>query len=71
MPSSSRAQHRFMEAIEHDPAFRRRSGVPKDVAEDFDAADAHSHGWKKREHAKKAVDSGMSPDIYKALYGDC
>jgi hypothetical protein len=70
MPSESRSQHNYFEAIEHDPAFRHKTGVSRDVAQEFTNADERSHDWKKREHvAKKAAEQGMSPEIYKALYG--
>lgn len=39
MPSKSRKQHMFMEAIAHDPAFARRAGVAQSVGKDFAAAD--------------------------------
>jgi hypothetical protein len=71
MPSRSRAQHNLFEAAAHDPAVRRRTGIPRDVADEFTAADAHNHKWKKQDHvAKKAADQGMSPEIYKSLYGE-
>jgi hypothetical protein len=40
MPSKSPKQHNFMEAVDHDPAFARRAGVPQSVGRDFVAADA-------------------------------
>ena len=39
MPSKSPAQHRFMEAIAHDPGFAKKAGVPVSVGQDFAAAD--------------------------------
>lgn len=39
MPSVSAKQHRFMEAVAHDPAFARKAGVPQKVGKDFAAAD--------------------------------
>ena len=39
MPSSSAKQHRFMEAIAHNPAFAKKAGVPQSVGKDFAAAD--------------------------------
>ena len=39
MPSKSPKQHRFMEAIAHDPAFAQRAGVPQSVGQDFVQAD--------------------------------
>lgn len=40
MPSVSSKQHRFMEAVAHDPAFARKVGVPQSVGQDFATADA-------------------------------
>jgi hypothetical protein len=39
MPSKSAKQHRFMEAIAHNPAFAKKVGVPQTVGKDFSAAD--------------------------------
>lgn len=39
MPSTSARQHRFMEAVAHDPGFAKKAGVPQSVGKDFAAAD--------------------------------
>ena len=39
MPSSSAKQHRFMEAVAHNPAFAKKAGVPQSVGQDFSKAD--------------------------------
>ena len=39
MPSSSRKQHNFMEAVAHNPAFAKKAGVPQSVGKDFSNAD--------------------------------
>ena len=39
MPSSSKAQHNFMEAIAHSPSFAKKVGVPQSVGQDFSKAD--------------------------------
>ena len=39
MPSSSAKQHRFMEAVAHNPAFAKKVGVPQSVGKDFSNAD--------------------------------
>ena len=39
MPSSSKKQHRFMEAIAHNPGFAKKVGVPQSVGKDFSNAD--------------------------------
>ena len=39
MPSTSPKQHRFMEAVAHDPKFAKRAGVPPSVGQEFVQAD--------------------------------
>jgi len=39
MPSSSTKQHKFMEAVAHNPAFAKKAGVPQSVGQDFSNAD--------------------------------
>jgi hypothetical protein len=39
MPSSSKKQHNFMEAIAHNKAFAKKVGVPQSVGRDFSNAD--------------------------------
>ena len=39
MPSTSKKQHNFMEAIAHSPAFAKKVGIPQKVGQDFAAAD--------------------------------
>jgi len=39
MPSSSKKQHNFMEAIAHNKAFAKKVGVPQSVGQDFSNAD--------------------------------
>jgi len=51
MPSSSKKQHRFMEAIAHNPEFAKRAGVPTKVGKDFvraDEAEGKAKKGKKR-----------------------
>lgn len=40
MPSKSKAQHRLMEMVAHDPAAAKRLGISQSVGRDFAAADA-------------------------------
>ena len=40
MPSRSKAQHDFFQAIKHNRKFARKAGVPQKVARNFIAADA-------------------------------
>ena len=39
MPSTSKKQHKFMEAVAHNPAFAKKAGVPQSVGKDFSNAD--------------------------------
>jgi hypothetical protein len=39
MPSTSKKQHNFMEAVAHSPAFAKKAGVPQSVGKDFSNAD--------------------------------
>jgi hypothetical protein len=39
MPSTSKKQHKFMEAIAHSPSFAKKVGVPQSVGQDFSTAD--------------------------------
>jgi len=39
MPSTSKKQHNFMEAIAHSPEFAKKAGVPQSVGKDFAKAD--------------------------------
>lgn len=39
MPSSSKSQYRFMQAISHNPDFAKKAGVPQSVGKDFASAD--------------------------------
>lgn len=39
MPSTSKKQHKFMEAIAHSPSFAKKVGVPQSVGKDFSTAD--------------------------------
>ena len=39
MPSTSKKQHNFMEAVAHNPAFAKKAGVPQSVGQEFSKAD--------------------------------
>lgn len=39
MPSTSKKQHNFMEAVAHSPSFAKKVGVPQSVGQDFSNAD--------------------------------
>ena len=58
MPSTSKKQHNFMEAIAHNPAFAKKAGVPQSVGKDFSNADK---GKKFKESGmKKMAKGGMT-----------
>jgi hypothetical protein len=39
MPSTSKKQHNFMEAVAHSPSFAKKAGVPVSVGKEFAKAD--------------------------------
>jgi hypothetical protein len=39
MPSKSKKQHNFMEAVAHNPEFAKKAGVPQSVGKEFSKAD--------------------------------
>jgi len=39
MPSVSKKQHNFMEAVAHSPSFAKKAGIPQSVGQDFSKAD--------------------------------
>jgi hypothetical protein len=39
MPSTSKKQHNFMNAVAHSPSFAKKVGVPQSVGKDFSTAD--------------------------------
>jgi hypothetical protein len=39
MPTVSKKQHNFMEAVAHSPEFAKKAGVPQSVGKDFAEAD--------------------------------
>jgi hypothetical protein len=39
MPSTSKKQHNFMEAVANNPSFAKKAGVPQSVGKDFATAD--------------------------------
>ena len=59
MPSVSRKQHNFFEAVAHDPAFAKKAGVSQSVGKDFASADKGKDLNKlpeRSERAKKLYD---------------
>lgn len=48
MPSKSPAQARLMAAAAHNPKFAKKTGVPRAVAKEFNAADAKTGILRKK-----------------------
>lgn len=62
MPSTSKKQHNFMEAVAHNPAFAKKAGVPQSVGQDFSKADKgrkFSKGGSTMATAKKVAPTPM------------
>jgi len=64
MPSSSKKQHNFMEAVAHSPAFAKKVGVPQSVGKEFSNADK-GRKFSKGDDMKKMnmggyADGGMA-----------
>ena len=60
MPSTSKKQHNFMEAIAHNKAFAKKVHVPQSVGRDFAEAD-------KGKHFKRGGDMATSPKAAAAM----
>jgi hypothetical protein len=58
MPSTSKKQHNFMEAIAHSPSFAKKAGVPQSVGSDFAKADK---GRKFSKGGDTMATKGMNP----------
>ena len=59
MPSKSKAQHNFMAAVAHNPAFAKKAGVPQSVGKDFNEAD-RGRKFAKGGDMKKMNTGGMT-----------
>jgi hypothetical protein len=64
MPSTSKKQHNFMEAIAHSPSFAKKVGVPQSVGKDFSNADKGKSFSKGGDMATK-MNSGFMAMIAK------
>ena len=67
MPSKSKAQHNFMAAVAHNPAFAKKAGVPQSVGKDFNEADKGRKFSKGGTMATK--DSGFDDDVKRVKSG--
>lgn len=65
MPSTSKKQHNFMEAVAHNPAFAKKAGVPQSVGKDFATADKGKTFAKGGLTMAKSTDAGMSKTMQK------
>ena len=72
MPSTSKKQHNFMEAVAHNPSFAKKVGVPQSVGQDFSKADkgktfkrggdmAKANPFMEMIAKKKAMAAGKKP----------
>ena len=62
MPSTSKKQHNFMEAIAHSPSFAKKAGVPQSVGQDFSSADKGRKFFKGGIMAKSDMKEDMAMD---------
>ncbi len=64
MPSTSKKQHNFMEAVAHNPSFAKKAGVPQSVGKDFSEADKGRKFFKggdmKKMNMGGYADGGMT-----------
>jgi hypothetical protein len=58
MPSTSKKQHNFMEAVAHNAAFAKKAGVPQSVGRDFSTADKGKKFAKGGHMATKKMGMG-------------
>ena len=56
MPSNSAKQHRFMEAVAHDPGFAKKAGVPQAVGQEFAEADKNRSPYRLAAQGRKESD---------------
>ena len=75
MPSTSKKQHNFMEAVAHNPSFAKKAGVPQSVGKDFSEADKGRKFFKggdmKKMNMGGYADGGMPmKDGKPAFVGD-
>ena len=62
MPSTSKKQHNFMEAIAHSPSFAKKAGVPQSEGQDFSSADKGRKFSKGGVMAKSDMKEDMKAD---------
>ena len=74
MPSKSKAQHNFMAAVAHNPAFAKKAGVPQSVGKEFNNADKgktfKQGGDMKKMNMGGYADGGMPMKNGKPAFND-
>jgi hypothetical protein len=58
MPSKTKKQKRFMQAVAHSPEFAKKAGVPQKVGQEFESADKAKAASKKRKQIEKRYGKG-------------
>ena len=53
MPSVSAKQHKFMEAVAHNPKFAKKVGVSQEVGKEFQSADKSVGKYNKKRKKKR------------------
>jgi hypothetical protein len=61
MPSTSKKQHNFMEAIANSPSFAKKAGVPQSVGKEFSNADKNRKFSKGGDMKAEAMKKGGMP----------
>ena len=61
MPSVSKKQHNFMEAVAHNPAFAKKVGVPQSVGKEFSNADKNRKFSKGGDMKAEMMKKGGMP----------
>ena len=69
MPSTSKKQHNFMEAVAHNPSFAKKVGVPQSVGKDFSKTDKGKTFKRGGEMATKMGKPMMKPGMSTAKDG--
>ena len=68
MPSTSKKQHKFMEAIAHNPSFAKKVGIKQSVGQEFSAADKGKK-FKGGGMAKDKMDMAQDKKMVKKAVG--
>lgn len=65
MPSSTKKQHNFMEAVAHSSEFAKKAGVSQSVGKDFAAADDKAGITKTHDGKPASLHKRMKSKMYK------